>query len=560
MKTTRYLPALLVLLMLGGCQDLAVDNPNNPDRQLALAEPGDVQALVSNTFSEFWNATQGCNGGPMLSTMADQHSCSWANWGMRDMSSEPRIAWNNSPSYSRRASTETPWFDNYRGISNAIDGLLAIQAAEEADSPDNNAFTRDGINTDRLKAFAKFSMGLLHGWLALQFDQAFVVDETVDLEAVALGTVELPARPYNEVMDEAIRFLDEAIAIAERNRGNAAFTISATDDWIYGLNVPAERLIRIANSYAARFLAQVARTPAERAAVDWAEVMRRVNAGITEDFAPISDDDGNREWDCLKWAGSEGRTWARADYYTIGPADESVCDGGDGKINCFQEWLDTPLEDRLVFDVRTADRRIVGSATDPTVSGKDFQYQGDNGPFPPARGTYHYSSHNHFRYKYYRDDNSNGPMPAMVIPEMDMLRAEAMLRMGGSAGDVAALINKTRVARGELNPATGSDPVGTPDDPQSHLDGASLWSKLKHEKRIEAFLTGAGVAFFDDRGWGDLVLNTPYHFPIPGKELETLALQIYTFGGPGGQAAAATPGAWKKGPEMGRRTMDPRPY
>ena len=211
--------------------------------------------------------------------------------------------------------------------------------------------------------------------------------------------------------------------------------------------------------------------------------------------------------------------------------------------------------------MHTADRRIVGSADDPTVSGKDFEYQGNNGPFPPSRGTYHYSSHNHWRYQSYRNNNSNGPMPVMLMAEMDMLKAEALLRTGGSTAMVADLINKTRVGRGEMNPATANDPVGSPSDPQSHLDGASLWAKLKHEKRIETFATAAGLAFFDDRGWGDLVNNTPYHFPVPGKELETLSLQTYTFGG-GGAASASDGGfAWKRSNLTGgsRLTMDARP-
>ncbi|GIV58881.1 MAG: hypothetical protein KatS3mg042_1794 [Rhodothermaceae bacterium] len=370
--------------------------------------------------------------------------------------------------------------------------------------------------------------------------------------------MQLEPLPYNQVMERAIQFLDEAIAIAQNN----SFTITAGEDWIFGLDVDNQRLVRLANSYAARFMAQVARTPEERAAVDWNEVLRRIDAGIVEDFAPIGDDDGVTEWDCLKFYAQEGTTWARADYYFVGPADESVCDPNDGKINCFQEWIDTPLQDRLVFDIHTSDRRIVGSADDPTVDGKDFQYQGNNGPFPPSRGTYHYGSHNHFRYKAtYRDQNANGPMPVMKVTEMDMLKAEALLRTGGSTAMVAELINKTRVERGELNPAQATDPVGSPDDPQSHLDSASLWAKLKHEKRIECAATAAGLSFFDDRGWGDLVTNTPIHFPIPGKELETLALQTYTFGGGGPGSADDRGSAWKRAPDTGksRFTADARP-
>lgn len=552
MRILTYSLALLVMVGLVGCQDLSVDNPNNPDRNLALAAPADVEALVASTFTEWWAATQWCDGSMMLGTMADEWACSWANWGMRDMSSQPRVEWNNSPSYSRRASAESPWFDSYTGISNAIDGILAIRAAENV-TP--NPFDLEDVDTARLEAFARFTMGLMHGRLALQFDQAFIVDENIDLEAVALGQAELELRPYNEVMEAAIGFLDQAIAIAEANE----FTIAATDDWIFGLDVTNDDLAALANSYAARFRAAVARTPEERGAVNWNEVMTRIDAGITEDFAPIGDDDGSFEWDCMKFYGQEASTWARADYLTIGPADESECTPGDDTINCFQEWIDAPLADRLVFDIETADRRIVGSADDVTVSGKDFEYIGTNGPFPADRGTYHWSSHAPAMHRTYLNAQANGPMPVMKMAEMDMLMAEALLRTGGSTETVAELINRTRVERGELNPAAGSDPVGSHVDSQSHLDSASLWAKLKHEKRLETYQTQAGLSFWDDRGWGDLIDDTPYHMPVPGAELETLGLAIYTFGGNSGPASASGEGTyWKNTNVQLRSAADQR--
>jgi hypothetical protein len=52
------------------------------------------------------------------------------------------------------------------------------------------------------------------------------------------------------------------------------------------------------------------------------------------------------------------------------------------------------------------------------------------------------------------------------------------------------------------------------------------------------FGVAAGTAFFDARGWGTLVEGTPIHFPIPARELETLNLPAYTFGGIGGPDAA----------------------
>lgn len=519
-----YLLAMVLGLGVAGCQDLAVENNNSPDRTIALARPGDVANLIQGTFVDYWLSTQNCSSGALLfSTLADENSSSWANWGMRDMSSEPRIAWDNSSTYNRRGSTQEPWFDSYRGISNANDALQAIQRAEEAESVDNNVYTRDGYDTARLKAFAKMNQGLMHGTLSLLFDQAFIVDETVDLENDVLEL-----QPYMEVNAAAISMLEEAKAVASAN----SFAYAASDDWIYGLEVDSQRMVRIINSFIARFMVQVARSPEERSAVNWGQVINQVDSGIMEDFAPIGDEDGNDgEFDCLKRYGQNGTTWSRADYRTIGPADES---GG------YDAWLASPLESRLVFDIVTSDRRINGDPNDPKVDGSDFQYQGNNGPFPAARGTYHYSSHNHKRYQYYLIDGLNGPMPHMIMTEMDMYKAEGLLRTGGSRDMVAELINKTRVNRGMLNPATGSDAAGSSADAQSHMDAASLWAKLKHERRIETFQTAAGLAFYDDRGLGDLVTGTPIHFPVPGRELETLGLQNYTFGGVGGVGGAPT--------------------
>ena len=143
-------------------------------------------------------------------------------------------------------------------------------------------------------------------------------------------------------------------------------------------------------------------------------------------------------------------------------------------------------------------------------------------------------------------------MVQMKVTEMDMLMAEGLLHTGGSTATVADLLNKTRVDRAQLNPATGADAVGSISDAQSHMDGASLWAKLKHEKNIDCYVAANGRAYFDDRGWGDLVSGTPIHFGVPGSELEVLQLQIYTFGGVGGPGGAPKRLSGREGPRSDR--------
>ena len=78
MKRLIYSLMTLFIFVMAGCQDLAVDNENSPDRVKALSEPADVQSLGSNTFTQNWER-QWCGVGFMLTTMADEISSSWAN-------------------------------------------------------------------------------------------------------------------------------------------------------------------------------------------------------------------------------------------------------------------------------------------------------------------------------------------------------------------------------------------------------------------------------------------------------------------------------------------------
>jgi hypothetical protein len=112
----------------------------------------------------------------------------------------------------------------------------------------------------------------------------------------------------------------------------------------------------------------------------------------------------------------------------------------------------------------------------------------------------------------------------MKVTEMDLLKAEAHLRLDQRDAAVP-LINATRVTRGQLPAAVATESVD------------ALMAKLQYEKRIELFVVSFGNHYFDGRGWGRLVTGTPIHMPIPARELETLSLPLYTFGGGAGGAA-----------------------
>lgn len=479
----------LVFLVLSGCGEdfLTVENQNAPDRERALASAEDVEALIAGSYLDFWGATQYSVPSMGLSTAADEYTSSWGNWHMQNASTEPRIPYDNSSSYRYRTFNQTPWFSLYSAISSANDGLVAIN---------NGLVIGDATRTARAKAFAKFVQGLAHGWLALFFDQAFIFDETVDLE-----TDQLEMQPYNEVMDAAIAMLEEAVAMFN------ATSFEIPDTWINGNAFTNTDLAKLTHFYIARYLAQVARTPAEREAVDWSRVLDHANQGITEDVVIVGD--GNNWWSRLQHHG-QNHIWTRADYHTIGPSDTS---------GNYQAWLDTPLNDKQPFLIHTSDQRVTNG--DPEGPGTDFRHAGPP-RHRPDRGTYHFSFYQHYRWEAHHLSGGEATVTLIRDAENDMLKAEALFRLGMPGA--ADLVNKTRVARGGLPPASDSDP--------------DLWDKIVYEKKFETFATSGGVAFFDARGWGLLITGTPLHWPVPGRELETLQMPIYTFGGVGGPWSA----------------------
>ena len=110
-----------------------------------------------------------------------------------------------------------------------------------------------------------------HASLAVLYDQAFIVDETTDVNETQ------EASDYNTVMDAAMGYFDKAISLA----GGASFDLPYS--WMQA-NVSSSDLVKIAHSMKARYRAAVARTPAERQAVDWNAVMSDVDAGVTSTF------------------------------------------------------------------------------------------------------------------------------------------------------------------------------------------------------------------------------------------------------------------------------------
>ena len=501
----------LSMLLFTACQNedfLNTENKNQPDQARALASPSDVESLVKGSIVSYFEA-HNYGGYEHLIVSADVMSCSWGNAMMKLSSSEPRVELPNTTSYSYAYAIENNWYRMYRAISAANDGLRAIEGGLEVGD--------GGADNKRLETFAKLVQGLSHGLLACFYDRAFIFDETIDL-----NTDILEMKPYTEVMAAAISQLEEAAALADAN----SFTM---DGWWYGLNLTNEDISKLAHSFIARYLAQVARTPAERAAVNWSSVKDHVSKGVTETFAPYGDGYNNWIHTGQRFHNDRGASWARMDYKFIGGADES-----DG----YKDWLATDVQLRTEFIMDISDARVTtGEDADGDGLEDEGLYAGtrSGSPFRANRGTYHFSRYSFHRYADYANNGYVDAMPILNLAEMDMLTAEAELHAGN--GDAAAaLIDKYQADLGGYPSSVGTA-IGNMSDPMGPIDGpvspGTLWAMLKYNKMMEIALTGVGVEFFDIRGWGDMTVNTAVHHPVPAKELGVLQRELYSFGGCG---------------------------
>jgi hypothetical protein len=508
-------------MTLAACMDLTVPNENNPDRVRATNTPGDVQSLIASTFQRWWPNVYGTTPTIMLGAMGYEFATPFLCFSGQQFEIEPRPAWNNSSSFAYASSSSTTWLNLYGVISLANDGLQALDRGVQIGT--------NGADNSRARAFALFMEGVSHGTLALMFDKAVIIDEHADVDTLSTPTYS----PYTDVMTAAIGMLKQSIAISD----TATFTLPTTG-WIPGLALTNKDLSKLAHTFIARYEAYVARSATERAAVNWTDVMSNIAAGITADFAPIGDPNGLT--DSYKQIASRVRTisgdYMRPGDWLVGPSDST-----DG----FKNWVATPVANRMPFIIVTADRRVMGTAG-PTSPGSYFSYDPNVSWMNPTRGLYlrtFYYSHRYGAGTSYE----NGPLNAINLTELNLLKAEALVRLG-RASEAVPIINATRVANGKLPPIDINGPADVPGCVPRKTTGAcgGLWDALRYEKRVEDAGTDGQVSFWDARGWNTLAANTFVNFPIPGRELAIEQLPNYTYGG-GGAGSAPAP-AWDNCP------------
>ncbi len=489
MKKVRYiLVTLFTVFAITACEDLIVENLNDPDFDTAFSQPSDIKGVAGGLINT-WFMTNHAYQGPGLAlwTTSDAGTCSHGNAGMQDFGNEPRLVFNNKPSYSNASHFETYYNWIYSALSSANDVLMQTI---------NNNVEMDDGSTPMVNAVAYFVQGLTLGYAGLLYDKGFIVTHETDM------TQEIEPSPYADMVAAAIASLDKSIEISKAN----SFTIPA--DWIPGEPWSSAEFAQLASSYAARFLVFSARNKTEDNATDWNKVYTYSKNGIQKDFAPLADD---IVWYSLYQTYSVYTGWAQVDMYVINLMDPDM----PARFPTSGLFSDLPNDGKAA----SADARLES----------DFQYL-SSCPFRAERGFYHFSSYRFKRLDQYLSTWTE-PMPEFRKAENDYLIAEAALRTG-KVQEAADVMNASaRVTRGNLPPLPANE--------------AQIADAIHYERMIELMLTGMGNEYFQMRKENKLQPGTILHLPITGSQLDVMLMDYYTFGpGTGTAGVDYSNGGW----------------
>ncbi|MDQ6737266.1 MAG: hypothetical protein M3Z30_06170 [Gemmatimonadota bacterium] len=554
---------------LGACagDQIVAPNLNNPDVSRVLARPADLESVIGNSFgSAYAGELGGINTGgiePAMLTMAFENSSSLANDALGPRGSIPRAGIANNSTDTYAGNNAYNYQVSQRAARTAANGLAQLNLPN---------YTLGSKWQDyRARAFAFFAMGYANATVAMAYDSLSIVTERDTIGSPPtkfVGGVNAMPTILTQ-LDSAIADANSAIALGSAPSGaggGLGFTLPGT--WVNGNAFTATQFIQMVRGFKARFRADVARTPTDRAAVNWALVIGDATNALPTDLniqmtvpAPWRvDDEQHYLFD----------TWAQQSPMIIGMADSvragcSAANQGDPNAgNCYDAWLATSLGSRYAFLIQTADQRFpqgttratqqnnsgAGTAQQPPRTNLYFRNRRSS---DPSGDPWTLSQYDFYRFQLWNDAGRNGVYPVLTRAELDLLAAEGYINTGDFAS-ASTLINKTRVANAKLPPITGitskTQPIATgvaanscvprvPASPDfAHAVCGNIFEAMKWEKRMETAYTHLGAWYLDSRGWGDLAQFTALNWPVPYQETDVRGLKSWTTGGAGGKDSA----------------------
>jgi hypothetical protein len=549
--------ALVALTLVGACdKQLTVQNPNADDASRAFVTPSDIENFLGSYYRRWHTGPYGSqsNMEGMANVMSFETYSTLSNNCIGQRVGIPRAGNDNSIG-NLCAPEQRRVYDIENEVVRVASSVLGQLETTSLGTP---------ARTLRGKAFAQFLRGLALGMLAETYDSTAIVDQKTDaLEPGELAGYDKVNEAALAALDTAMQDIDACVAAGDV----AACTLDP--NWIPSSTTfsPTE-FKKLAHSYKARYRAGVARTPAERAAVDWAAVVADAQAGITADHDNITSTT-NGPGDTWRSTFDGPGNYQTQPPFIIGMADTS---------GAYASWIALPLMQRGPnFHMQTPDKRFPQGLTRKNqqddfpitqcsgastlckryianrASNKDLAAQ-----IPWGGSEYDFNRFHSWKTK--GDGTArNGPLVFFTLAELNLLEAEGQYRLGNYAA-AAALINKTRtrgmeppvagdtvsshfVARGGGLPAISADPNApvpggnacVPKVPQppsfNTVACGTMFEALKWEKRLETENTHWMAWFIDSRGWGDLPEGTPLYWATPFSDLQVRHKPVYSVGG-----------------------------
>lgn len=526
--------SLLLVAALACNNDLTVQNLSNPDVGRVFAVPASIEASIASGYQSTHNAITNNNLMPEVEVMALESYSSLNNFNMGIRVAIPRLPIPNSNGSPTVFNEFSSLSRAARLMVNAIDALGKLNAADK--SLGTHAQDLRG------KAFGYFVAGADLGWLAMIYDSAGIVKPGMPSDEIP------PLSGSADVMKAAIAFMDSALAIAKDPAASASGGFPTPEAWMGGNSLSADAFSRLVRSYRARFRAGVARTPTQRAAVDWQSIIDDTENGIQNNL--LVNVGGTTGWN-IGFNSSQMHVdpgWSEMSMMYFGMADTS---------GAYAQFIAAPVATRSgYFLVKTPDKRW------PSGESRSAQQKASTTPTGftskpyilnrtlaevPGDG-WGVSWYDYFRLKYIRLNSNQGPYPEFSKAENDLLAAEAYIRTGNIA-KAAAKIDLTRVPNGlpalsgVVTSGTQAVPAGAACVPQvpspaGTVSCGNILEAMKYEKRMETAYTSFGRWWIDSRGWGDLIQGTALEYPVPYEEMQARQEPSYSLGASSGSAAA----------------------
>ena len=537
--TTRLskVSVLLVGLVAVACSDaLTAKNYNNPDVIRVFQQPASIEQALGTGYQQCRNTERGSDANAQMATMSFESYSQLGNFNMGLRGALPRSPiLNNKSAEQALNGTFSAWSRQGRLQANALKQLDALRKERGT-----------GLATPaadlRARAMGFFNMACNLGQLSLMYDSAGIIDHLMESDFVP----ELSG--YKEVNAAALAFLDSAIAMASTAGSDGTGGFPTVAGWFSGTTLTKDRFIQLVRSWKARLRANVSRTPAEHQAVNWAAVAADAEAGLQADL--VVQIGGTTGWNGSVQSSTffQDATWSQITPMIYGFADVS------GR---YDTWLATPLNSRNGdFLILTPDLRFPQGSTEAAQEAASpdpgsyttYPYiknrTGAGSPGDPW-GTSLYESH---RLKYIRNASATGSYPEFLKAEVDLLAAEAYIRLNDIPKAIAKInISRTKAGLPALTGTSATDivPGGAncvprvPAPPSfTSTSCGTILEAMKWEKRMELAYLRLGGWFYDSRGWGDHAKDTPLEYPVPVPELDARLKPYYNLGGGGPSSAA----------------------